>query len=317
MNPRLRSVLVRGVVPALLAALCALVVARGGDALPAFLANAAMRTGLGLETMCRLMVALMASGALWALCFGRIAPAVAWITLVGVAFVSLAELSSVFAGPGKGTVPASTWMVPLGGIALGVAGVWCLNATASRAAQDRAASPGRIGAWHVLLGLGAAGVSFAVAAQLTVAPRTTLSQGGVEYVDLDVTNWVGRTLPATGLPRFVPMVTPATLEGTKWIVFYQPSCGRCHEVFEVFFEGDQQGSVVAIEVPHAPDATVLESDQPSEIECVNCVRLALPAGKHYMVTTPSIVKVEDGVVTCVTTHDYGRCRQPSELAKTQ
>jgi hypothetical protein len=313
MRPRHRTVIARVVVPVLLAALVAAAIARGGDALPAFMANAAVRTGLGVETATRLLVASLASCALLAVLFGRLASGIAWVAFGGVAFVSLAELSAVFAAPGGGSVPARVWVVPMVGLALGVAGLWALNATVP-AAGGHPPARCRLGAWQVLAGLCAVGVPFAVAAQLTVASRTVSVQGGVEYVDFDVSSWVGKTVPGTGLAKFLPMITPATLEGTRWIVFYQPSCGRCHDVFRIYFAGDQHGEVVAVEVPHAPDATVLESDQPADIECTNCARMPLPAGKHYVVTTPTIVKVENGVVTCVTSHDYDRCRPPSELA---
>jgi hypothetical protein len=102
------------------------------------------------------------------------------------------------------------------------------------------------------------------------------------------------------------------MEGTKWIVFYSPTCGRCHEVFRAYFAGPQNGEVIAVRVPHAPGEEVLKSDQPEDVECEGCDRLTLPDGKRWIVTPPTIMKVEGGTITCVTSADYDRCRKGSE-----
>jgi hypothetical protein len=70
--------------------------------------------------------------------------------------------------------------------------------------------------------------------------------------------------------------------------------------------------VIAVRVPHAPGEEVLKSDQPEDVECEGCDRLTLPDGKRWIVTPPTIMKVEGGTITCVTSADYDRCRKGSE-----
>jgi hypothetical protein len=315
MKPKVRLALTRVVVPLLLALLVGLAIAFGGNALPQWLANAAMRTGLGLENAVKLGVAGMVSAAACAVLFARLSPAIAWAVMLGMAFVGLAELSALLATPGGRVVPPGSWALPAIATGLGVAGCWALSATAPTPEQHAAQPPSRVTAWRVLVCLAIVGLSLAIAARLTVHPREEHTATGALFVDLDVDGWVGKTLPATGFAQRLPAITGYTLEGTKWIVFYQPSCGRCHEVFNVYFEGDQEQTVVAIKVPHAPGASVLESDQPEEVNCEDCIHLELPEGVHWGVTTPTIVKVENGVVTCVSTRDYDRCREASEITR--
>ncbi len=315
MRATLRIAISRAVVPLLLVIVASIVIWKGGNCLPNWLANASVRTGVGVDAAVKLLVGAMFAAAALAVLYRRLAVPIAWVTLVSMAFVGLAELSALFAAPGEGVLPVLAWLLPLIALVLGALGVWGLGSTAPTKEEAAAIESGRVTPWRVLVAIVVLAVSAGVAARLTVQPRDARQVGGIEFVDLDVASWVGKTLPATGLARRLPDVTRLTLEGTKWIVFFQPSCGRCHDVFRVYFAGDQEGSVIAIEVPHAPDSSVLESDQPEEIECTNCARLTLASGVHWGITTPTIVKVEEGIVTCVTSSDYGRCREGSDEAR--
>jgi hypothetical protein len=159
-------------------------------------------------------------------------------------------------------------------------------------------------------------IGFGIAGRLDLAARTNarIGDNGVETVVLNPSEWVGMTLPQTGLSRQIPALTPLTLEGTKWIVLYSPTCARCHEVFRAYFAGPQNGEVIAVAIPHAPGEEVLKSDQPEDVACEGCERLTLPEGKRWIVTPPTIIKVEGGKITCVTSSDYDRCRKGSEAA---
>ena len=88
-------------------------------------------------------------------------------------------------------------------------------------------------------------------------------------------------------------------------------CGRCHQVFEAYFAGPQGGQVVAVRIPHVPGQTYVKTDQPEDIACEGCERLALPEGTRWVITSPTIVRFQGGTVDCVTSADYSRCRQGS------
>jgi hypothetical protein len=305
MPPRL----LRASVTAALLACVAIEVARGGDSLPTWLANVSLKTGLGPDRALRVLLALQAAAAIIAAAPGALWRPVAWLTGGALAFSGLAELSAIVNAPGTAPVPAGTWIAPAAGLAVGSALLWAMGRPGTAPGPAR-----RIGAWTVLGTLALLTVSLAVSARLPLAERTKSSTGadGIETIVLNPDEWIGRTAAEAGIARHVPQLTALTLEGTKWVVFYSPRCGRCHDVFNVYFKGDNKGEVIAVEVPPATGEKLLESDQPGEVECINCERLSLPAGPRWVLTPPTIVRFEEGKVACVTWSDYTRCRHDPE-----
>ncbi|MFM9170303.1 MAG: hypothetical protein ACKOTD_09355, partial [Phycisphaerales bacterium] len=93
---------------------------------------------------------------------------------------------------------------------------------------------------------------------------------------------------------------------------YRPSCGRCHQVMDTYFAGPQDGSVIAVTVPYGPGEEFVPGEVAEEVACEGCDRLELPSKRRWIITTPTIAKVEDGIITCVTWTDYDRCRAASE-----
>jgi hypothetical protein len=235
---------------------------------------------------------------------------VAWITCSALAFTALAELSAIIAAPGNRALPGHVWTGPLISAALGGGGLWVLS-------RPHVAVPAaaRFTVWRLAGTLAVLMVAFGVAGRMNVTPRTdvSLGAGGVEAVSLDASQWVGKSFAAAGVAIHAPLLTPATLSGTKWVVFYRPNCGRCHQILDTYFAGPQGGNVVAVKVPYGPGEEQSPSDMPEEVRCEECERIELPGGKRWIITTPTIAKVEDGVITCVTWTDYDRCRTPSEI----
>ncbi len=317
MGIALRTFVTRLATPALLVTMVVLERMYGGDSIPAWMANAAVKTGAGVPHTVQALIALQLAGTAFALLVSSVATAVAWVLFTLLALTGLAELSAVFSAPGNTALPTAVWLIPLVVLAIGVLGLWAMAATSDAARAARAASPpARFTVWRLLLGVVIVAVSLGIGARTDVAERTTFMVGGVETVVFDPETWVGKTLPASGLARYLPALTPLTLESTKWIVFYQPSCGRCHEVFDAYFAGDQLMTVIAVKVPHAPDEQVLASDQRGEVTCTNCAFLSLPSGRKWLgITTPTIVKVENGTITCVEHVNYDRCRKGSDVVE--
>ena len=301
-----RTIVERFAAPAALVACVAAEIAWGGDALPRWTANVATKTGIGTDAMLRGLIAAQLAAAALALVFPRLAAAIAWATFGALAFSGLAELSALVNGPGEHVLPPATWVAPFLGLGTGLAGVVALTRTSPAPPRPWRAP----GAWQVFLSIFVLGGAMAVAGRLALVPRheATPSLPGVETVVLNAEEWIGRSIPETGLGRHLPELTAATLEGTKWVVLYQPTCGRCHEVFRAYFGGPQREQVVAVAVPTPPDVEAAASDQPADVACEECVRLTLPPGRRWILTTPTVIRLEGGRITCVSTHDFDRCR---------
>lgn len=302
----MQTKVLRAAVPAVLIACVAIECWRGGDALPGWMANLALKTGLGADRALRIVLALQVAGAVIALARARFVRPVSWAAGAAMAFSGLAELSAIVNAPGTAAVAPSTWFAPLAGLAVGAGILWAL----SRPAPAPDAVPARIGSWTVLGVLATLTLSLVVSARLPLSARTRGPTGadGVETVVLNPEEWIGMTAAEAGIARHVPQLTPMTMEGTKWVVFYSPRCGRCHDVMKVYFAGDNRHEVIAVEIPTAPGDVLAETDQPSTVECENCERLALPSGRRWVITPPTIVRFENGKVACATSSDYTRCR---------
>jgi hypothetical protein len=300
----------RVAVPVALLACVAVEYRMGADALPNWLANLSVKSGLGAERAVRLLAAFELLGAGIALVSARRARMVAWLACAAFAFSALAELSAIVAAPGNRALPGRVWIGPVLGLAFGGGGLWLLS---SRPAAETPAAA-RVTPWRAMALVALAAASFGVAGSMTVTPRTdvTLGAGGVEAVALDPSQWTGKTFAQAGVAVHVPMLTATTLSGTQWVVFYRPSCGRCHQVMETYFAGPQDGSVIAVKVPYGPGEEFAPGDFAEDVACAGCEMLELPSKRRWIITTPTIAKVEDGIITCVTWTDYDRCRAASE-----
>ena len=107
------------------------------------------------------------------------------------------------------------------------------------------------------------------------------------------------------IAEHLPKLVAAIGNGNAWIVFYNPRCGHCHDLFRTHFAQPSDIPIYAIEVPPSPDAELLESDQPEAIDCPSCQHEMLPLGRGWLVTPPTVVRVEHGIVRCVAEPNLG------------
>lgn len=277
----------------LLLLLLAWLEARGGPGtLPRWLATVGSRFDLSEDLLLRVLIALQLALAAIALLIPRWSRTVSTTALVLLVFAAVAEVSALVGTGGE----ALRFVPPL--VILAAAASLLPTTLRALGAASSAGSP----AWRVLgsLAIGVASVAIAVripfgdAASSPADARST----AVEVVELALEDWSGRSLPETGLPRRLPELTALTLEGRSVLVLHDPRCGQCHDLFATWFAAPVDARVIAVRVPPAPGASLLESDQPEEVACADCVRLSLPTGPTWLVQTPAVVVIEDGVVRC-------------------
>jgi hypothetical protein len=154
-------------------------------------------------------------------------------------------------------------------------------------------------------------VAMGVAARLpvenTVKTEAFASQG-LKAIDLAFESWKGRTFADAGVARHLPRLTAETLEGDAIVVFYNPKCGQCHEVFDRWLAAGRSEKIIAVMVPAAEGATEAAGDGDiGDITCPSCVRLELPKGPTWLITTPSVAVLKDGVIRCTADKDFTSC----------
>jgi len=108
--------------------------------------------------------------------------------------------------------------------------------------------------------------------------------------------WVGQRLDAQPIMRLLAAPPPATIEKGRWhVVFFRSDCDHCHALMSAYFEGELEVPVLAVEVPDTDPSAALPNP------CERCDMVRLLKGPSWVFTTPVLLTVEDGVVTCVAT----------------
>jgi hypothetical protein len=153
----------------------------------------------------------------------------------------------------------------------------------------------------------AMGIATRLPVENTVKTEAFASQG-LKAIDLAFESWKGRTFADAGVARHLPRLTAETLEGDVIVVFYNPKCGQCHEVFDRWLAAGRSEKIIAVMVPAAEGSTEAAGDGDSEdITCPTCVRLELPKGPTWLITTPSVAVLKDGVIRCTADKDFTAC----------
>ena len=125
--------------------------------------------------------------------------------------------------------------------------------------------------------------------------------------DLSPTDWEGESLEDTGLLDHLPQLRGLVRDQPTLVAFYRPNCGPCHDLFDMHFGERLPARVVGVRVPPAEGVELVENDLPEDVACADCVRLAFKEGPVWLIQTPVLLEVVDGMVTCVSTDDFHRC----------
>ncbi len=108
--------------------------------------------------------------------------------------------------------------------------------------------------------------------------------------------WVGARLDAQPELALLDAPPPADLQhGTWFVMLYRADCEHCHEVLGTYFAGALKHPTLLIGIPDFDPGTV----QP--MPCGECEIRSFVAGPNYVVQTPVVMRVKDGVVEAVCT----------------
>jgi hypothetical protein len=108
--------------------------------------------------------------------------------------------------------------------------------------------------------------------------------------------WVGQRIDEQAIALLIRRPLPIDLNAGKKILFlYRADCEHCHEVLIGHFTGELPAPTLAVAVPDTDPANALELPE------TDCSFTELVSGPQYVVQTPVVAVIEDGVVTCVFT----------------
>lgn len=276
----------------------------GTSWLPTWLGNLGLRFGLDGVDSLRVLIGLELTGAALCLLLRSAGARVAWACALLGAFVALAELAALNA-PGAVAAGSGAWPMLMPAIVLAVSVLFMVAKPAPVAGVRQS------GIATVVTAIVAFTVAMGVATRLpvenTVKTEAFASQG-LKAIDLAFESWKGRTFADAGVARHLPRLTAETLEGDAIVVFYNPKCGQCHEVFDRWLAAGRSEKIIAVMVPAAEGSTEAAGDGDiGDITCPTCVRLELPKGPTWLITTPSVAVLKDGVIRCTADKDFTAC----------
>ena len=296
-HPRALSLLVS----ALLATVAVMQLRLGQDSVPAPLVQAsislfawspeaAARTVVALELA--LAAAVLVAGTRWLSC----------ASLVLVAFVALACVSA--------GIRTNGWALDAVVLAISIGGLWLASRGHDAAApRRRGLSP----AWTAILALAAGTVTARVSSAVDFsrpAESDVQAKARINSIDLDLKPYVGRSVADSPIATYLPRIAAELGDATTYIVFYNPRCDACHSLFEAHFAEPRLERVIAVEIPPAADAVLVDGDHHGPIECPSCEFETLPPGPLWLIAPPMTVKVERGVIVCVADRFGGDCVNP-------
>lgn len=220
--------------------------------------------------------------------------------MAGFGFVALACVSAA--------IRAGGMPVPLASLAIAAAAIWFVARGDGRgSARARGLSP----AWSALLALAVASATARMSSALEF-PREPdpAAKAKANSIDLDLKPYVGKPISETPIAAYLPRIVADLGAETAFLVFYNPRCDACHNLFEAHFSEPRLERVIAVEIPPPPDAVLVEADHYGPIECPSCEFESLPPGPLWLIAPPMTVKVERGVIVCVADRFGGDCLNP-------
>jgi len=112
----------------------------------------------------------------------------------------------------------------------------------------------------------------------------------------DVSAWVGQSIDTIDLFGWVANWPQDIHNGKQYVIFYAKTCDHCESLLylDTFFDLRVPTTLVAI--PEAKEGFFTEGlfDNP----CFNCKETELPIGVDWIIGTPLVVAIENGIVQC-------------------
>lgn len=130
------------------------------------------------------------------------------------------------------------------------------------------------------------------------------------WYDLSLDEWVGKNWYEISLFRLMDTFPEGLDSGKRYVTFYQRTCDHCEAMFyeDIAVNAELAAMTSAIEIPQ--DKTVMTGEGAWPLpDGIACELLELPLGPTYVVTSPLVLRIEDGVVTCVEEGDHRECMQ--------
>jgi hypothetical protein len=133
------------------------------------------------------------------------------------------------------------------------------------------------------------------------------------YYNFEAKDWLGKRLDSQEMALLMTSTPINPNAGRLHIVFMRDDCDHCHKLLETYFGGKLQTPVLSIAIP---DATGTPLPNPCK-ECAKTSLVKVGSAPIYMITTPVLMTVKDGVVIsiCADTEKAEEVRKTLDAGK--
>ncbi|MBI68930.1 MAG: hypothetical protein CMJ38_08895 [Phycisphaerae bacterium] len=111
----------------------------------------------------------------------------------------------------------------------------------------------------------------------------------------DLGSWDGKSVDDIELFSWVEWPEDIRV-GKQYVIFYGMACDHCEELLYMHFEFDVQFPTTLVAIPESKDE--FNEDGAFDNPCFDCIKTRLPLGVDWIIGTPMVIALEDGIVRC-------------------
>jgi hypothetical protein len=111
----------------------------------------------------------------------------------------------------------------------------------------------------------------------------------------DCGTWEGKRWDELDIAQYMIQWPDDVDTGRRYVIFYGRTCDHCELLFELYF-ADPPVPTTIVAVPETKQG-FQEGSGHADL-CNGCQELEMPVGSDWVITTPIVVALEDGVVRC-------------------
>ncbi len=116
----------------------------------------------------------------------------------------------------------------------------------------------------------------------------------------NISSWIGKSADDIELFSWVTKWPHDIHDGKQYIIFYSLTCDHCEALLYSHFEFPTTPTTL-VAIPESTEG--FNRDGAFENPCFDCYKTELPVGPDWIVGTPLVVAIENGIVKCATENE--------------
>jgi hypothetical protein len=112
----------------------------------------------------------------------------------------------------------------------------------------------------------------------------------------DLSSWSGKSINDIDVFSFVESWPHDLSEGKQYVIFYGRNCDHCEALLYMHFEFDLRAPTTIVAIPESIEGFI--GEDAFENPCFDCDETELPIGVDWIIGTPLVVAIENGIIKC-------------------